>query len=88
MPLAEAMACGCPVITSDQSAMPEVTGGAALLVDPFDIEALAMALQRPVADPQLRAELTAKGVERAAQLSWKRCAEQHIEVYREVLAST
>ncbi|NVE94946.1 glycosyltransferase family 4 protein [Altererythrobacter lutimaris] len=88
MPLAEAMACGCPVITSDQSAMPEVTGGAALLVDPLNVEAIAHAQRRLATDADLRAELRAKGLERAAQLSWQRCAEQHLEVYKQVLQRT
>ncbi|XUU61829.1 glycosyltransferase family 4 protein [Erythrobacter sp. HA6-11] len=87
MPLAEAMACGCPVITSDRSAMPEVTGGAALLVDPLNDDAIAQALRRLATDADLRAELRAKGLERAAQLSWRKCAEQHLEVYRRVLQS-
>ena len=85
MPLAEAMACGCPVITSDRSAMPEVAGAAALLVDPFDSNAMASALQQIATDAELRESLSAKGLARAEQLSWRQCAEQHIEVYRQVL---
>ncbi|WP_394731206.1 glycosyltransferase family 4 protein [Altererythrobacter sp. GH1-8] len=85
MPVAEAMACGCPVITSNLSAMPEVAGDAALLIDPTDQDAIAAALQRVASEPGLRAEMKARGLNRAAQLSWKRCAERHIELYREVL---
>lgn len=85
MPLAEAMACGCPVITSNLSAMPEVTGDAALLIDPTDLDAIAAALQRVSAEPVLREEMREKGLKRAAQLSWKTCAERHIDLYREVL---
>lgn len=85
-PLAEAMACGCPVVTSDRSAMPEVTGGAALLVDPTDVEGLATALRRVTSDPVLASELRAKGLARAAQLSWRAFAEANVAIYRELLA--
>lgn len=85
-PLAEAMACGCPVVTSDRSAMPEVTGGAALLVDPTDVDAIAAALRRVVSDPALAAELRARGLARAAQLSWQAFAEANVAIYRELLA--
>jgi glycosyltransferase involved in cell wall biosynthesis len=85
-PLAEAMACGCPVVTSDRSAMPEVTGGAALLVNPTDVDAIAGALRRIVSDAGLAADLRAKGLARAAQLSWQAFAAANVAIYRELLA--
>ena len=85
-PLAEAMACGCPVVTSDRSAMPEVTGGAALLVDPTDVDAIAAALRRVATEPALAADLRARGLARAAQLSWRAFAEANVAIYRELLA--
>ena len=85
-PLAEAMACGCPVITSDRSAMPEVTGGAALLVDPTDIEGIAAALRRIATEPALAADLRERGLERARDLSWRTFAEANVAIYRELLA--
>lgn len=85
-PLAEAMACGCPVITSNLSAMPEVTGGAALLADPLDVAGLAAALRRVVDDPDLRQSLRERGLERARQLDWKDFAAANLEIYRRVLA--
>lgn len=84
-PLAEAMACGCPVVTSDRSAMPEVTGGAALLVEPTDVDAIAAALLRVATQPALAAELRARGLARAAQLSWRAFAEANVAIYRELL---
>jgi glycosyltransferase involved in cell wall biosynthesis len=85
-PLAEAMACGCPVVTSDCSAMPEVTGGAALLADPHDPGALAAALKRVAADPALAADLAARGLKRAAALDWRAFAAANLALYRRVLA--
>ena len=85
-PLAEAMACGCPMVTSDCSAMPEVTGGAALLADPHDAGALAAALKRVADDPALAADLRARGLERAAQLDWRAFAAANLALYRRVLS--
>ena len=85
-PLAEAMACGCPVVTSDCSAMPEVTGGAALLADPHDAGALAAALRKVADDPALAADLRGRGLERAAQLDWRAFAAANLALYRRVLA--
>jgi glycosyltransferase involved in cell wall biosynthesis len=82
IPLVEAMACGCPVITSDAPACPEVVGEAALVVDPDDVEALAGAMLRLVREPALRAELRARGVARAAEFSWVRSAEILLEELR------
>lgn len=84
-PLAEAMACGCPVVTSDRSAMPEVTGGAALLVDPLDPDTIAAAMRRVATEPALAADLRARGLARARQLSWRAFAEANIAIYRELL---
>ncbi|WP_375382256.1 glycosyltransferase family 4 protein [uncultured Sphingomonas sp.] len=84
-PLAEAMACGCPVVTSDVSAMPEVTGGAALLAGPCDVPAIAAALRRVADEPRLAAMLRERGLRRAAELSWHAFAAANVAIYREVL---
>lgn len=85
-PLVEAMACGCPVITSNISAMPEVTGDAAIHVDPHDPEAIAHALAQIVDDDMAQSRLHDLGLARAAEFSWERFAEQTLAVYRQVLA--
>src|SRR5438876_10857813 len=74
LPPLEAMACGTPAIVSDRASLPEVTGDAALLVDPEDPQALTAALCRLHADGALRAQLSAAGLARAATFSWRRTA--------------
>ncbi|MCJ7617944.1 MAG: glycosyltransferase family 4 protein [Desulfobacterales bacterium] len=80
-PILEAMACGTPVITSNISSMPEVAGGAAILVDPYDVDALAEAMHGVLTDKGLRESLVKKGLERVKQFSWEKCAEETIKVY-------
>lgn len=84
LPAVEAMACGTPVIVSNVSALPEVVGDAALLVDPLDVAALADAIARVLSDDRLRKELSARGLERAARFSWARCAGELLTVVHEV----
>ena len=85
-PLAEAMACGCPVITSNVSAMPEVTGEAALLVDPNDTAQIAAALTKVVNDQDLAGKMRAQGFARAQELSWEGFAADNLAIYRKLLA--
>jgi glycosyltransferase involved in cell wall biosynthesis len=70
LPLLEAMACGTPVITANITAMPEVAGGAALLVNPTSVEQIAAAMNQIVSDTVLRRQLREKGLAQAAQYSW------------------
>jgi glycosyltransferase involved in cell wall biosynthesis len=81
LPILEAMACGCPVVTSDRSAMAETAGGAAVLADPESPESVADALVR-ACGPQ-GAALRPRGFARAAEFSWARTAELTLDVYRE-----
>lgn len=75
IPVVEAFACGVPVLTSSVSSLPEVAGGAALLVDPMDADAIAEGLSRLATDSSLREDLIGKGFERARDFSWDRSAE-------------
>lgn len=84
LPPLEAMACGTPVIASRTSSLPEVVGDAGILVDPENPEEIAEAMLRIINDPELRAELSRKAVERAASFSWSKAAEQTLEVLRSV----
>ena len=86
LPPLEAMACGTPVVTSNVSSLPEVTGDAALLVDPTDTNEIAHAMKRVLTDPALHADLRARGLARARQFSWERSARQIRDIYLEVAA--
>lgn len=83
-PLLEAMACGCPVVTSNLSSMPEVAGGAGLLVDPLSVDDIRQAIQQLIADGDLKQNLTAAGLRRAADFSWARSASATLAFLREV----
>jgi glycosyltransferase involved in cell wall biosynthesis len=84
LPPLEAMACGTPVVTSNVSSLPEVAGGAALLVDPHDAEAIAEGICLAVSDPTLRADLIRRGHERARSFSWTQSVKKIHEIYMEV----
>jgi glycosyltransferase involved in cell wall biosynthesis len=72
------------VVTSTASCLPEVAGDAALLVDPYHVEALAGALARAVGDDALRADLIAKGFARARQFRWEQSAQKLLGLYHQI----
>ncbi|MDE3087958.1 MAG: glycosyltransferase family 4 protein [Chloroflexota bacterium] len=74
LPIAEAMACGTPVVSSNASSLPEVGGDAALYFDPRDVDAMADALHRVLTDDVLRADLRVRGFAQGKQFSWERAA--------------
>lgn len=82
LPVIEAMACGTPVITSNNSSLGEIAGRAALTVDPEDTGALAEAIDRLAHDRALRAHLAEEGLARAQTFSWQRTAQEMLAVYR------
>jgi glycosyltransferase involved in cell wall biosynthesis len=84
MPVLEAMAHRIPVVTSTRSALPEVAGDAALLVDPEDTDALCAALARLATDETLREDLIRRGLERSRQFTWEAAVERTWAVYQEL----
>ena len=84
LPALEAMSCGAPVVTSSTTSLPEVCGDAALLVDPADVPAMAGALVEGARAPSLREELGRRGRARAGEFSWRRVAQQTLDLYREL----
>jgi glycosyltransferase involved in cell wall biosynthesis len=85
LPPLEAMKCGAPVIVGDRTSLPEVVGDAGLLVDPFDVDALARAIETVIGDSNLRAELSVKGLARAKLFDWRETARQTLAVYKKAI---
>ena len=85
MPVLEAMAAGAPVLTSNRSALPEVAGGAAVLVDPEDAEALGKALRDLTESEDLRRDLARRGSLRAQLFTWEKAVRTTWDVYRQGL---
>jgi glycosyltransferase involved in cell wall biosynthesis len=86
LPPLEAMACGTPVVTSNVSSLPEIAGGAAILVDPYDTDAIAEGIARAVTDEPLRQQLSARGLARARDFSWAQSVAATHHIYMDVLA--
>ncbi len=84
LPVIEAMACGVPVVTSVGSSLEEVSGDAALLVDPFHVQSISDAIAKVLGDPCLKTELQKKGLRRSAEFSFERAVSQTLEVYKRV----
>ena len=84
-PPLEAMACGIPVACSNAASLPEIVGSAALVSPPMDVDGLADAVHRLIADPALSREMIARGRERSARFTWEACARQVLQAYEAVL---
>jgi glycosyltransferase involved in cell wall biosynthesis len=86
IPILESMRLSCPVLTSNIGSMAEVSGQAALQVNPFDIDNIAAGMIQLLENPTLRQQLIAAGNERVKQFTWQICAENTIRVYKQVLS--
>lgn len=85
LPPLEAMSCGTPVISSNAASIPEVVGEAGILIDPCQINDLAEAIFRVAESASLREEMSRQGLERARGFSWKKCAVETLQVYRDCM---
>lgn len=85
LPPLEAMACGCPVIASNTSSLPEVVGDAGILINPYDVEALKQAILSVIRDDALRNLLRDRGLERAKMFSWEKTAKEVLKCFYEII---
>lgn len=81
LPVLEAMQCGCPVVTSNSSSIPEVIGNAGIMIDAQNVDELKKALEKILSDNSKRIEMSIKGLERARKFSWEKSAKKLIELY-------
>lgn len=87
VPITEAMACGTPIVTSDANGLREIAGDAALLVDPDDSGAIADAVFQIHSNPELRRELSRRGLARAQRYSWDECAVKTLDILTEAASA-
>lgn len=83
LPILEAQACGCPVLTSSVSSMPEVAGKGAIFVDPYNIDDIVKGMRR-IMNNELRIKLKKEGLENIKRFSWEKCAAQTLKVFEEL----
>jgi glycosyltransferase involved in cell wall biosynthesis len=81
LPPLEAMACGCPVITSNTSSLPEVVGDAGILVDPYDTEAIAIAVEKVLLNKKIREDMIEKGLKQAKKFSWENYCKELLLIF-------
>ncbi len=87
IPTLEAMACGCPVVASMAGCSPEVAGGGAELVDPYDVESIRVGTERVLRDESLRQSMIVKGLQRCKDFSWNKTAAATLELFESILGS-
>lgn len=84
-PIVEAMACGTPVVTSESGSIPEISGDAALLCNPYDYHEFVDAIKQILENEELRQEMIMKGLKNAKRFSWERCALETTRIYEQLL---
>lgn len=87
LPVIEAMACGCPVVTSNISSLPEVGGEAALYVNPYDIDEISAAIERILSDEKLSDEMRSKGLKQAENFSWEKSTQKLLNIFEVIYKS-
>ena len=83
LPVLEAMACRCPVITSNLSSLPEVAGRGAILVDPYSVDDISQAMSK-VMNPEFRMKLQEKGFKQVKRFSWEKTARETLQILTQV----
>ena len=83
LPILEAQACGCPVLTSNISSMPEVAGKGAIYVDPYDLKGIKYAMVK-LQEKDYRLQLIKKGFENVKRFSWEKCARETLKVLESI----
>lgn len=86
LPLLEAMAGNCPIVTSNVSSMPEVAGDAAILIDPTNLNQMIDAIRTVCTEETVRSQLIENGQQRIRQFSWEKCARETLDVYKQILS--
>lgn len=84
LPVLEAMKCGCPVITTNESSLPEIAGNAAFYIDPYDVTSITKGIEKVYSDENLRNELKKKGEIQVKKFDWRKTADKTMAVYKKV----
>jgi mannosyltransferase len=84
IPPLEAMSCGCPVVASNRSSLPEVVGDSGILIDPYEVMSISHALEK-LLDEQVRNNYIVKGLARAKLFSWDEVVKKHIQIYQSLI---
>ena len=85
IPTTEAMACGCPIVTSNSTGLKELTNGVSVAVNPTDTDAIAGAMQQVLSDPALQQLMRKKGLERSEIFSWEKCARETLAIFQDLV---
>lgn len=85
LPALEALKSGCPVVASNATSIPEITGDAAILHHPLDVDAFVDSIETLLSNKSMREEYRRKGIERAMHFSWEKTAHETLEIYRKIL---